>query len=353
MKEFEKIPLDKLKPYPKNARTHSDEQIEMIAASIREFGFVAPVIIDENNMILVGHGRCEAARRAGMNVVPCRRVFDLSEDQKRAYIIADNKLSDLGEWDVDLLQSEIADIDIDLSDFGVEEITFDYKEKEPSNQRTINAYNMGLIDYDNLTNDFWQMPVIENNHFVPEDLIRFKDALQSKEFNCGVHFYIDDYQFERIWTYPDRYIDLLSKFTCILSPDFSLYIDMPQPMKIWNVYRSRQMGAFYQSKGIKVIPSVEWGEPETYDYCFAGIPRGSVVAVSPVSCKSDLWLTRIWTDGYEEMKRRIDPEAILIYDGEDFDYDYGDNVKHYKNNRLEIGRKMSLDRRQEEKRGDV
>jgi hypothetical protein len=118
MKEFEKIPVADLKPYPKNARKHSQTQLDMIAASIREFGFVAPVIVDENNMILVGHGRVEAAKMAGLDAVPVRRVTNLSEDQKRGYILADNKLSDLGEWDFELLHQELDSIDIDMTAFG-------------------------------------------------------------------------------------------------------------------------------------------------------------------------------------------------------------------------------------------
>ena len=96
MKDYEKIAISELKPYENNARTHSDEQIEKIINSIKEFGFISPVIIDENNVILVGHGRTEAAKRAGLTEVPYRRVTHLTEDQKRAYILADNKLSDMG-----------------------------------------------------------------------------------------------------------------------------------------------------------------------------------------------------------------------------------------------------------------
>lgn len=120
MKEYETIAIEKLKPYENNARTHSEDQIEMIVNSINEFGFVSPCVIDENNMILVGHGRVEAAKRAGLAEVPCRRVTHLTDDQKKAYVLADNKLSDLGGWDDNLLQIELQSIDIDMSEFGFE-----------------------------------------------------------------------------------------------------------------------------------------------------------------------------------------------------------------------------------------
>lgn len=116
------IKISELKPYENNARTHSIEQIEAICNSIKEFGFINPVIIDENDMILVGHGRIEAAKVLGIDEAPYRRVTNLTEDQKRAYILADNKLSDLGGWDEELLAQELEEIELDMSLFGFEDI---------------------------------------------------------------------------------------------------------------------------------------------------------------------------------------------------------------------------------------
>lgn len=116
------IKISELKPYENNARTHSDEQIEAICNSIKEFGFINPVIIDENDMILVGHGRIEAAKVLGIDEAPYRRITNLTEDQKRAYILADNKLSDLGGWDEELLAQELGEIELDMSLFGFDNI---------------------------------------------------------------------------------------------------------------------------------------------------------------------------------------------------------------------------------------
>ena len=119
------IKISELTPYENNARTHSNEQIEAICNSIKEFGFINPVIIDENNMILVGHGRIEAAKVLGLDEAPYRRVTNLTEDQKRAYILADNKLSDLGGWDEDLLAQELGEIELDMSLFGFDNVELD------------------------------------------------------------------------------------------------------------------------------------------------------------------------------------------------------------------------------------
>ena len=96
-----------LRPYPRNARTHSRKQLRQIADSIREFGFTNPVLIDEAGMILAGHGRVEAARSLGLTEVPCLRLDHMNEKQKRAYILADNKLAQNAGWDEELLAAEL------------------------------------------------------------------------------------------------------------------------------------------------------------------------------------------------------------------------------------------------------
>lgn len=120
VKGVKKRALSSLKPYERNARTHSDEQIEQIARSIKEFGFINPVLIDEDGTIIAGHGRVMAAGRVGMTEVPVLYVEDLTDEQKKAYVLVDNKLTELGGWDFELLDSEILDLDgvIDMTDFG-------------------------------------------------------------------------------------------------------------------------------------------------------------------------------------------------------------------------------------------
>ena len=100
-------------------------------------------------------------------------------------------------------------------------------------------------------------------------------------------------------------------------------MDMPMPMKIWNIYRSRQIGAFYQNQGIKVIPTISWAEKETFEFAFEGIPQESIVSVSTIGVKEDKNALQIWKDGMDEMIKRIHPSTILVYGGK-LDYDYGD-----------------------------
>ena len=124
------VSIDGLKPYENNARTHSEEQVKKIVRSIEEFGFINPVLIDGNYGIIAGHGRVMAAKKMGMTEVPCLFVEDLTEAQKRAYIIADNKLALDAGWDEELLQIELAelqemDFDITLTGFEMEDLEDD------------------------------------------------------------------------------------------------------------------------------------------------------------------------------------------------------------------------------------
>ena len=107
---IEQIDLKKLIPYARNSRTHSDIQVSQIAASIREFGFTNPVLITENYDILAGHGRVLAAKKLGMDSVPCIKVDHLNEFQRKAYIIADNQLALNSDWNFDMLSVEIDEL---------------------------------------------------------------------------------------------------------------------------------------------------------------------------------------------------------------------------------------------------
>lgn len=124
---IETIPVADLIPYARNARTHSDAQVAQIAASIREFGFCNPILIDAQTGIIAGHGRLLAARQLGMETVPCVRLGHLSDTQRRAYILADNRLALSAGWDeamlaLELSALEIEGFDLDLTGFDADEV---------------------------------------------------------------------------------------------------------------------------------------------------------------------------------------------------------------------------------------
>lgn len=154
-------------------------------------------------------------------------------------------------------------------------------------------------------------PVLE-----PTTLPEFDSAVG---FNCALtekhpedkicHFYIDDYQFERVWNHPNKYIGLLSRFKAVLTPDFSQYADFPVIAQMWQHYRKQWCGAYWQSYGIKVIPTIGWG----YDWCYDGIPKGSAVSISTVGGFLRTEVREKWLEGYKRTLDVLRPTQILLF----------------------------------------
>ncbi len=171
---------------------------------------------------------------------------------------------------------------------------------------------------------------------VPARLIPFNVAMRLNRVpaNCGVHFYLDDYQFERVWNAPERYVEKLRKFSCVLTPDFSLYLDMPRAMKIWNIYRARLIGQFWQNAGVRVVPSLSWAEPESFEYCFDGLPQGATLAVARIGVESDPFCRYVWDAGFSEAQKRLAPAQLFFY-GKKHTFPHPhENVFFFENERL-------------------
>ena len=143
------------------------------------------------------------------------------------------------------------------------------------------------------------------------------------------------FRFESIYKNPDDKIERLKKFNAVLSPDFSMYTEMPVALQLYNCFRNRWVGAYLQQNGITVIPTVRWGGLESFNFCFDGIEKGCVVAVSTLGVKKEKSHFML---GYEEMRRRIKPEKIICY-GKPFDDMKGDiiEVDYAETNNLEKG----------------
>lgn len=330
--------LREIHPYEHNPRKN-DQAVDAVAESISAFGFKVPIIIDKNGTIVAGHTRYKAARKLKLKEVPCIIADDLTEEQINAFRLADNKVAEKAEWDLDLLGDELQKIcDIDMGRFGFDLNTdFHMPEEEKGGgyygderERTFSAYNMKQFD-PNRADGFWQIPHLKRCTFVPDQLIGFNYVLSTERRDAGVHFYIDDYQFERVWNDPHTYIDKLMEFPCVLTPNFSLYTDMPRAMKLWNTYRSRQIGQMMQDVGIKVIPSVCWAEPETFDFCFEGIESGGTIAVETLGVKKDEDDRKLFAAGMDEAIRRLRPSTVIVYGSPMPGYDFkGQKVKYIK-----------------------
>ena len=158
------------------------------------------------------------------------------------------------------------------------------------------------------------MPIIQkqNIDLTNVSLIGYDQTKDGDEKNSNsfVHFFLDDYKFEVIWRDPEPRLEKLSQYKGILSPQFSTYYTMPVTLQMYNTFRSRWCGAYFQSKGFNVIPTISWGLPKSYLYCFDGVEEGSIVAVSTLGVKRE---KDFFMQGYNEMLRRIKPEVIICY----------------------------------------
>lgn len=152
--EMVEVALEMLVPYERNAKKHPQEQIDKLKKSIQEFGFISPCLIDRDNRIIAGHGRVEAARQIGMNVVPCVYVEGLTDEQRRAYILADNRLTELGGWDMDVVFEELTELD-DLG-FNIELTGFELPEEVPEVADDDFDENATNVDDRTKLGDIWQ-----------------------------------------------------------------------------------------------------------------------------------------------------------------------------------------------------
>ncbi len=127
----------------------------------------------------------------------------------------------------------------------------------------------------------------------------------------GVHFFVDDYQFNRVWTNPNSYLSTLRKFQAVCAPDFSPYADFPKTIQLYNHYRKHWLAAYWQLHGITVIPTITWSDEATLEWCFDGEPKNSAVAISTVGVMNKQEYKDWFLCGYREMMSRLSPTKIF------------------------------------------
>ena len=316
--KIEYININELKPYSKNAKKHPKKQIKLIKNSIEAFGMNDPIAINKDNLIVEGHGRVEALKQLGYDEVPCIRLDHMTDEERRAYTLAHNKVAE-SDWDFDLLNEEIDDIlSFDMEDFG-----FEFVDEEKNKRDTQNKVE-GILNLNKATfpgvgkYDIPQLaPVYENEIGEIKEWIGFNYVLSDKEpEGKAVHFFIDDYQFQRLWNSPEKYMEKLARYEAVLTPDFSPYADMPLATQIFNHYRKHWVGALMQEYGIKVVPTIRASRDErSLDFYLDGEPKGGVVCISSM-WTSDDEAREYFLREYETMRKTLKPEKIYVYGNE-------------------------------------
>lgn len=188
---------------------------------------------------------------------------------------------------------------------------------------------VGVGEYDiPVIQPLYELPQIDNwLEFEKAKRLRGTEKLRNTS-KTGVHFFEYDFKFECCWNFPDRYAEVLSVYDAIVTPDFSYYIDFPKALRIYNKYRMHWITAYWQEKGLTMIPMIRIGLEEDWDWCFDGYPTNSIVAVSTVGSGKSQEAIEQGMKGYEEMLNRLQPKEVLIYSNS-FDYFPG-NVRYIK-----------------------
>lgn len=184
-----------------------------------------------------------------------------------------------------------------------------FNEQRKSCKDVFNSFLVKFASYSGI----YEFPRIKPTYDIPDKIIVFSKAVSCKEYNQWVHFYEDDYQFERLWRNPKRYLPILKKFKGVILPDFSLYRDMPFVMQLWNIYRSRAIGHWLQIHGVKVIPNIRYGDRRTFKISCDGIQKNCVISVGAHGTMKKKIDKYIFLKGLDVIVKILNPCAIIIY----------------------------------------
>lgn len=171
------------------------------------------------------------------------------------------------------------------------------------------AFLVEKADYDGLE----EIPCIKTSNLLPERLITFSKSLYSTDYNQWVVFYEHDSQIIRMWNQPHKYLKKLKKFKGVITPDFSLYRNMPLVMQKWATYQGKAIGVWLQNEGIEVIPNVRFADERSYPFCFSGIEKHSTVAVGTHGCIKRSTDRAYFEKGLAKMVEKLEPKTIIVY----------------------------------------
>ena len=161
----------------------------------------------------------------------------------------------------------------------------------------------------------YEFPILKKVHFKPRKAIPFDKYTKMIDDTYWVHFYQHDYKFERIWNHPPKYLNILKSFSGVITPDFSLYREMPLAMQIWNTYRNRALAFWMQNNGLNIVPNVRWGDERTYKFAFEGLPIGGTYAVGTNGCVRNKLDRYYFKKGLAQMVEVLKPDTIINYHG--------------------------------------
>ena len=348
-----------LKPHPENPRVHPESAITKLTRSVEEFGWTSPILVTRDFTILAGHARLKAAQKANVKKIPVI-VLPLTGAKAKAYLIADNKLQEETTWDNTILRNllmtiDTGEIDMELTGFSSKEIEALITGVSEASEDAIAVsgeqegafalkpdmvfksgapYNIPELRMDMLTEcpepiATWSGP----DASTPKGFEWYfynhgSDSIRGLDLKKTVYgFYVDDYRFEPLWDRPDDYTGriLNRKIPICVTPNFSVLVDMPEAAQIWNSYRARWVGRYFQEAGLKIIPDVLLPmEPKQEEWMFAGIPKGAPclsVEIQHGGRDPDGGrdIPKLTVRALKIVLERLEPRSLLVYLGKEGD----------------------------------
>jgi hypothetical protein len=343
-----------LKPDPRNTRTHSPEQIAMVKDSLLEFGWTNPAILHKKDLIVAGHGRQMAflaLKKDGEDVlftqgykIPCIYRDDMTEAQRRAYVIADNRLAELAGWDMDLLKDELnlllADktkVKIEATGFNMDFLGFENPSAEPSKSN----YTDAVIDLHPNVEFEWEgaydFPVVRKDKILDLSKVKLLATWAGRgsetrgarhwfyNFNSDsqvdldwkktiLGFYVDDHRFECWYNEPDKYSKWAVNAGILgaIGPNFSTYFLDSKTVRLFAIYRSRWVTRYMQEAGINVIPDFSAG-PEDVSEAMAGLRGIKTIAIQAHQAYDTEDKRKKKTEVINAMMKHLKPDNLLLY----------------------------------------
>lgn len=155
-------------------------------------------------------------------------------------------------------------------------------------------------------------PALDRADYIPKNPVSFVECrTKRRKDNKWLHFYAEDANFECLWQRPHGYVGMLKRFAGVISPDFSMYGDLPLPYQIWNCFRNRALAFWIQQLGIRTVLSVSWSDSSSFEWCFDGLPQGGTVSVSGNGCYFNRYSRARFIQGYYAMTERLRPDVVI------------------------------------------
>lgn len=332
--KIEYLPIEELNPYDRNARKHTDEDVQYIRNSIEQFGFDDPIgIWGEDNTIVEGHGRLMAAKELGMDKVPVIRLDHLSDDERKAYALAHNKTAEMSDWDFPTLESEIDAIEkateVNMEDFGFEFKLDEITEPEYNDEGeeveymsdaeyVFDKFNLKHFHANRATK--WGFPTIRAVHAsdIPDDFLDFNNMPYYEKhmdnvYDFGIRFYQDDSKEDKIWRNPVEWADRISRYKCAVTPDFSTYTEMPAIIKQFNVWKCLLIGQIIQDKGVPCIVDLTNLAVDELVQCYDGVEKGGIYAIDAKSGTVDANVYQRRALALDRCLEIMEPEGVIVF----------------------------------------